>query len=92
MASSPGERTVRVHLVGVGGVHARVDDARAQALEGAEDEDDDLPELGKDLLNLLEVAEGGAADLAAEKRVPLLGDEPANGGEHGDAAVGDLSG
>jgi hypothetical protein len=39
----------------------------------------------------LEVAEGGAADLAAEERVVLLGHQPAQHGEHGDAAVRHLS-
>lgn len=45
---------------------------------------------GVSLFHLLEHVDGEAGDLAVEERVEGLVDEEPDGGEHGEAAVGDL--
>ena len=47
-------------------------------------------ECGSNFLNLGKVGVGGARNLSSKERVEALADEVADGGHHGDAAVGDL--
>ena len=48
------------------------------------------PEVGEDVVSLLELVDGGAADLTVEKRVEVLSHQDAEGGNHAYSAVLEL--
>ena len=78
------KRTRRAHLLAR--VRERPADERAVDLEAADDERADLEERRVLLADLGQVIDGRARHVG-EERVPRLGDEEADDGEHGHAAV-----
>lgn len=61
------------------------------ALDESNAEEDSDPEVGDQVIRLLELVDGRAGDLSFEKRVKALSDQDSNECQHADAAVLELS-